>query len=57
MIIGKRLKRLWTLLDTEEVFHEDGTSAARCARRPRVRAQATIRWLAPFRIPDPSFQR
>ena len=26
MTIGKRVKRLWTLLTTEEVFAADGTS-------------------------------
>jgi hypothetical protein len=55
MIIGKRLKRLWTLLTTEEVFHEDGTSAARYACRPGVRAHATIRGAGPVQDPGPSF--
>lgn len=35
MTIQKRLKRLWTLLTTEEVFLPDGTSKRRtAARRP-----------------------
>jgi len=34
MIIGKHLKRLWTLLTTEEVFHEDGTSERSSVRVP-----------------------
>jgi hypothetical protein len=29
MTILKRAKRLWTVLTTEEVFHEDGTSERR----------------------------
>jgi hypothetical protein len=34
MSIQKRLRRLWTLLTTEEVFHADGTSERRTASRP-----------------------
>ena len=34
MSIKKRLKRLWTELTTEEVFHPDGTSERRTVRRP-----------------------
>jgi hypothetical protein len=34
MSLWKRLKRLWTLLSTEEIVHTDGTSeAGRCAGR------------------------
>jgi len=33
MTILKRAKRLWTLLTTEEVFHEDGTSTRRTVIR------------------------
>jgi hypothetical protein len=37
MSIKKRLKRLWTLLTTEEVFYPDGTSERRTMvrRAPR----------------------
>ena len=38
MIILKRAKRLWTLLTTEEVFREDGTSE----RRTMVRRSSRI---------------
>lgn len=34
MTIWKRAKRLWTLLTTEEVFSEEGTSERRTVRRP-----------------------
>jgi hypothetical protein len=34
MSFSKRLKRLWVLLTTEEVFHPDGTSERRTVRRP-----------------------
>jgi hypothetical protein len=34
MTLRKRLKRLWALLTTEEVFHPDGTSERRTVRRP-----------------------
>ncbi len=34
MSLSKRLKRLWTLLTTEEVFHEDGATTRRTVRRP-----------------------
>ena len=34
MTISKRIKRLWTLLTTEEVFYPDGTSERRTVRRP-----------------------
>jgi hypothetical protein len=37
MTLWKRMKRLWTLLTTEEVVHPDGTSAGRCAGYPGVR--------------------
>ena len=33
MTILKRAKRLWTLLTTEEIFREDGTSERRTAVR------------------------
>ena len=33
MTILKRAKRLWTLLTTEEVFREDGTSERRAVVR------------------------
>ena len=33
MTILKRAKRMWTLLTTEEVFLEDGTSKRRTIRR------------------------
>ena len=38
MNILKRAKRLWTVLTTEEVFHEDGTSE----RRAMVRRSSRI---------------
>ncbi len=38
MAILKRAKRLWTVLTTEEVFHEDGTSE----RRAMVRRSSRI---------------
>jgi hypothetical protein len=34
----KRLMRLWLLLTTEEVFHEDGTSARRTKVRRAIRS-------------------
>jgi hypothetical protein len=34
MTIWKRMKRVWTLLTTEEVVHLDGTSERRTVRRP-----------------------
>jgi hypothetical protein len=34
----KRLKRLWILLTTEEVFHEDGTSTRRTMMRREIRS-------------------
>jgi hypothetical protein len=49
--IWKRMKRLWTLLTTEEVFYPDGTSAGQCAGRlgPRVgdhlRGRGTKEWI------------
>ena len=38
MTILKRAKRMWTLLTTEEVFREDGTSK----RRTMVRRSSRI---------------
>jgi hypothetical protein len=38
MTILKRAKRLWTVLTTEKVFHEDGTSE----RRPMVRRSSHL---------------
>ena len=37
MFILKRAKRLWTLLTTEEVFREDGTSERRAIVRRNSR--------------------
>ena len=34
MAMWKRLKRLWTLLTTEEVFDEHGSIGRRTASRP-----------------------
>jgi hypothetical protein len=34
----RRLKRLWILLTTEEVFHEDGTSTRRMKVRRAIRS-------------------
>ena len=34
----KRLQHLWTLLNTEEVFREDGTSARRAMVRRAIRS-------------------
>ena len=45
MIIGKRLKRHGSLLTTEEVFHEDGTSAR------------DHKGAGPVQDPGPSFSR
>jgi hypothetical protein len=38
MTILKSVRRLWTVLTTEEVFREDGTSE----RRPMVRRSSRI---------------
>ena len=34
MSLSKRLRRIWTLLTTEEVLKEDGTTERRTVRRP-----------------------
>jgi hypothetical protein len=34
MIIAKRLKRLWNLLTTEKIFHNDPTGERARVRRP-----------------------
>jgi hypothetical protein len=34
MTLWKRIKRLWTLLTTEEIVHPDGTIERRTVRRP-----------------------
>ncbi len=34
MSLSKRLRHLWTLLTTEEVVNEDGSTERRTVRRP-----------------------
>jgi hypothetical protein len=36
--LTKHLKRLWTLLTTEEVLHEDGTSTRQTTVRRAIRS-------------------
>jgi len=56
MIIGKRLKRLWALLTTEEVLHEEGTSERSAVRMPPLGWSARDHKVAgPVQDPGPSF--